>query len=154
MKIAPLCDHLRFVDEIASLHYKEWLHLSPNESIEDRRTALKSAAASEGIPSIYIAYKGSEFIGSAGLVAHDMESRSDISPWLAAVFVKKEWRKRGIATLLLKHCEFQASKAGVRTLYLFTEFAANMYAKNGWMHLEQREYKGVNVDIMHKNLND
>jgi len=152
MELAPLCDNLNFVDEIAALHHDEWNHLSPNETIENRRDALISAAASEGIPSIYIAYKDNQFIGSAAIVAKDMDSRPDIGPWLAAVYVKKKWRKQGVATLLLNHCEFQASKAGVKILYLFTEFASQLYAKNGWVILEQCEYKGVNVDVMYKTL--
>lgn len=152
MKIAPLSDNLNFVDEIAALHQDEWKHLSPNKTIETRRATLISAAASDGTPSIYIAYHDTEFIGSAAIVAKDMDSRPDIGPWLAAVYVKENWRKQGVATLLLNHCEFQARKAGVKTLYLFTEFASKLYAKNGWIVLEQCEYKGVNVDVMYKTL--
>jgi N-acetylglutamate synthase-like GNAT family acetyltransferase len=152
MEIVPLGNKLNFVDEIAALHHAEWKHLSPNKTIESRRATLISAAADEGFPTFYIAFKDNEFIGSAAIVARDMESRPDIGPWLAAVYVKKEWRKQGIATLLLRHCEVQASKAGIKTLYLFTESASQLYAKNDWVILEQCEYKGVNVDVMVKAL--
>jgi len=150
MEIAKLSNKLSFIDEIAALHHEEWKHLSPSKSVENRRATLISAATSEGFPTFYIAYEDNEFIGSAAIVAKDMDSRPDIGPWLAAVYVKEKWRKQGVATSLLKHCEFQASKVGVKTLYLFTEFASQLYAKNGWISLERCEYRGINVEVMYK----
>jgi len=152
MKIAPLYDHLEFLDEMAELHHAEWQHISSTGSIEKRKKALTNAANSEGIPSIYVAYKETEFIGSAAIVAQDLETRPDIGPWLAAVFVRKSWRKKGVATQLCKHIEIQAIKASVQKLYLVTENASKFYAKNNWLHLEQCEYKGIVVDVMYKKL--
>lgn len=152
MKITLLSNKLNFAGEMADLHHREWGHLSPNQALESRRDALISASSSEGVPSVYVAYKGSDFIGSAAIVAKDMDSHNHIGPWLSAVYVKREWRKQGVATLLLKHCEHQASRAGVETLYLFTEFASQLYANNGWISLEKCDYKGAYVDVMYKEL--
>ena len=63
MEIVPLGSKLNFVDEIATLHHAEWNHLSPNKTIESRRATLISAAADEGFPTFYIAFKDNEFIG-------------------------------------------------------------------------------------------
>ena len=152
MKISPLRDHMSFIDEIAELHHSEWAHLSPGLTLEARKTALRNSAIREGMPTIYLAYEGDEFIGSAALIDHDMDTHPELSPWLAAVFVKERWRGQGIATLLVKHCETKASRASIEKLYLFTEFASQLYAKLGWESVERCKYKGVEVDVMCKTL--
>jgi len=152
MKIAPLSNHMAFVDEIAQLHQTEWAHLSSLLTVEARKTALKNAAGSEGIPSIYIAYKNNEFVGSAALIEHDLDTHLELGPWLAAVFVKEKWRGHGVATLLIGHCENEAKRIGVKTLYLSTQFATQLYASLGWKTIERCQYMGVELDIMCKTL--
>ncbi len=152
MKIAPLSDHMTFVDEIAQLHQAEWAHLSSLPTVDARKTALQNAAGREGVPSIYIAYKNHEFVGSAALIEHDLDTHLELSPWLAAVFVKEKWRGRGVATLLVDHCEAEAKSIGVKTLYLSTELATQLYAKLGWKVIERCQYKGAELDVMCKNL--
>lgn len=154
MKISPLSEQRHFVDEITKLHHEEWGHIGPSDTLENRRDALILASESTGIPSIYTAHEDDEFVGTAGIVDKDMDSHNHIGPWLSAVYVKNEWRRQGVATLLLNHCEDQARRAGVETLYLFTEFASQLYANNGWLILEQSVYKGANVDVMYKELAD
>jgi N-acetylglutamate synthase-like GNAT family acetyltransferase len=89
-------------------------------------------------------------IGSAALVLEDMRTRKDLSPWLASVFVKPEFRKSGIATVLVSHIEDEATRLGVEKLFLYTEHARGLYLKLGWSDIEQCEYQGVNVGIMFK----
>jgi N-acetylglutamate synthase-like GNAT family acetyltransferase len=114
------------------------------------RSAVSFAAGREGIPSIFIAISGATLLGSAALVQSDMATRPDLSPWLAAVYVKETFRRRGVASQLIARCEAEAARSNVDALYLFTESATKLYEKLGWRHLERCEYKGVTVDIMCK----
>ena len=143
---------MAFVDEIAQLHQAEWSHLSSLPTVDARKTALTNAAGREGVPSIYIAYKNNELIGSAALIEHDLDTHPELTPWLAAVFVKEKWRGSGVATLLVDRCEMEAKRIGVKTLYLSTEFATKLYAKLGWEIIERCQYKGAELDVMCKNL--
>ena len=152
MEIAPLSDYMEFVDEIAQLHQAEWAHLSSLQTVKDRKNALENAAGREGVPSIYIAYENNEFIGSVALIEHDLDTHLELSPWLAAVFVKEKWRGQGIATLLVSHCEAEAKRIGVKELYLSTEFATQLYANLGWRAIERCEYRGIELDVMSKKL--
>ena len=154
MKFALLADNMHFLKELAELHQEEWGHLDRSFTLERRTKALKDAANEEGIPAIYIAYEEKELIGSAGIVQHYMKDyHPELSPWLAAVFVKIKWRRKGIASLLVKYCEEKAVKENIKKLYLYTEFAENLYSKIGWNISEKCKYKGVQVSVMYKELN-
>jgi GNAT superfamily N-acetyltransferase len=70
--------------------------------------------------------------GTASLVVDDAESRPDLSPWLASVFVAPEARGRGYARVLVTAVESAARAAGMPTLWLFTDTAEALYADLGW----------------------
>ncbi len=152
MKIVPLAENKAFIAELAELHHAAWQHLNPSLTLEGRAKAIAKAARREGIPSIFIAVSGEQLVGSAALVQSDMATKPDLSPWLAAVFVKEAFRNRGVAGKLIARCEAEAARSNAKTWYLYTEFATTLYEKLGWRCIERCEYKGVTVDIMCKNI--
>lgn len=152
MEIIPLADKREFIAELAELHHAEWKHLNPSLTLDERAKAIANAAGREGIPSIFIAISGSQLVGSAALVKSDMDSKTDLSPWLAAVYVKEGFRHQGIATELIIRCEDEAVRSNASAWYLYTEFASKLYEKIGWRHIERCEYKGVAVDVMCKQI--
>lgn len=152
MKIVPLADKKEFIAELAELHHAEWKHLNPSLTLEGRAEAIAKAAGREGIPSIFIAMSGSQLVGSAALVQNDMDTKLDLSPWLAAVYVKEAFRHKGIATELIARCEAEAAHSNANAWYLYTEFASKLYEKLGWNRMERCEYKGVTVNVMCKQL--
>ena len=56
--------------------------------------------------------------------------------WLESIFVKKEYRKQGIATMLLKKCEEVAAEHGNETLYIYinpnNEQVIGLLNRNGY----------------------
>lgn len=152
MQIVPLADRKEHILELAQLHHEEWKHLSPSLTLDQRVEVIANAAGREGIPSIFIATSGNLLLGSAALVLRDMKTRPELSPWLAAVYVKEEFRGRGIATALISRCETEAVRAGASTWYLFTEFASKLYSKLGWVSMESCDYGGVMVHVMYKDI--
>ncbi|MFT0139544.1 GNAT family N-acetyltransferase [Alcanivoracaceae bacterium MT1] len=123
MEIVPLADKKELISELAELHHSEWKHLNPSLTLEGRTEAIAEAAGREGAPSIFIAMSGSQLVGSAALVQNDMNTKPDLSPWLAAVYVKEAFRHQGIATELIARCEAEAVGSNADTWYLYTEFA-------------------------------
>lgn len=150
MKIDYLGNHLNHLQELAKLHYDEWRHFSPEKTFDDRVMKLRSMAQSEEVPFMVVAVDNDRLIGSAALVPEDMQTRKDLSPWLASVFVKPEFRKSGIATRLVRHIENEATRLGIEKLFLYTEHARDLYVKLGWTDIEQCEYMGVDVAVMFK----
>lgn len=152
MEILPLADKKEFIAELAELHHAEWKHLNPSLTLEGRAAAIAEAAGREGIPSIFIGVFGNQLVGSAALVESDMDTKPDLTPWLAAVYVKEAFRHQGVATDLIARCEAEAACSNAKTWYLYTESASRLYEKLGWLHLERCDYKGVTVDVMYKKI--
>lgn len=109
--------------------------------------------AHDGLPWRWIAVEGAEVLGMAALLAADLPARPDLTPWLGDVFVAPAARGRGVARALVGQVEAAAAAAGVRTLYLFTDSAAGLYAKLGWQELcTSQDRHGAPVQVMTKTL--
>ncbi len=72
------------------------------------------------IPLALVAFEKEQFIGTASLIKCDMDDRTELFPWLAAVLVKPENRNRGVGTLLLKSIDIECLKFGYNRYYLYT----------------------------------
>ena len=75
-------------------------------------------------------------VGTASLVAHDLDERPDLTPWLAGMFVEPDARGRGYAGLLIGAVEAAARHAAISTLWLYTNSAERIYARAGWRTVE------------------
>ncbi|MCC5870638.1 MAG: GNAT family N-acetyltransferase, partial [Gammaproteobacteria bacterium] len=140
------------VEELARLHQAEWGHLSPQVDVDTRATRLVEAAGRSEIPLIFIAVDGPDLVGSAALVKSDMKERPELSPWLAAVYVKPESRKNGIASALISRVEHAALSLRVNVLYLVTEQQEKFYGRRGWSLMENADHFGTPVAVMTKQL--
>lgn len=150
MKIDFLGNQTNLLPELAQLHHDEWKHLNPSLTLDGRIEKLEKMSRSGDVPFVVVATDNNQLVGSAALVLEDMRTRKDLSPWLASVFVKPEFRKRGIGTCLVRYIEDQARQRGIAKLFLYTEHARDLYAKLAWRDLEACDYQGVEVVIMSK----
>lgn len=133
---------------IAQWHQNEWQHISPQLSTLSRIKLYSGYANCAAIPSCILAIVNDQPVGSASLVASDMETRPHLHPWLASVFVHDAHRQQGIATQLIEHCIDNARLLGVEALYLFTPDQTSFYLKRGWELIERCDYHNEKVDIM------
>ncbi len=92
--------------------------------------------------------------GTAGLVRQDLETRPDLTPWLAGLFVQPAFRGRGHATALVRRVEVFAAAASVPVLWLYTWTAEPLYARLGWHRagLERDQKRGHEVVLMTRRL--
>jgi N-acetylglutamate synthase-like GNAT family acetyltransferase len=82
------------------------------------------------------------------LVAHDTDTRMDLSPWLAGVFVASEHRGHGFGVALVRRIIDDATALGVRRLYLYTPSTEQFYSRLGWSLVERTSYRGADVAMM------
>jgi predicted N-acetyltransferase YhbS len=158
VKIEYLADRQEHVATVAAWHRREWGHLRPEESLDMRAAKLRASSGHRDIPTVFIASTGSTLLGSAMLVAHDMDSRLQWSPWLAGVVVAPEHRRRGVGAALAEHAAAEARALGWPALYLYTFSTEQYYARLGWQLgwqlIERSSYFGEPVSIMSRPLND
>ena len=148
MKIEYLADNIALVPIIAHWHHEEWGYFNPGDSVEKRITNLQTHLGREQIPTTFISLSGGILLGSASLIAHNMDTRMDLSPWLASIYVLPESRGQGIGTALVERVIEEAVELGIETLYLFTPDREGFFANLGWSVVEHTEYREQKVVIM------
>lgn len=152
MHIEYLSDHASLVSQLACLHFEQWGYLRPGETLEQRTARLQAACGRGGVPTVLVALEDAKLCGSAMLVANDMETRPELTPWLAGLYVVAACRGRGYGTALVGRVESEARALGVRRLHLYTPDAAAFYSRLGWVAAETCEYLGQEVVVMSKQL--
>jgi len=148
VQIEFLADRPEFIPLLAEWHHHEWAYLRPGFSLADRIAMLHERSGRHELPITFVASSGAELLGSAMLVAHDMETRPQYSPWLAGVFISPAHRRRGIGRALSEHVVRVAAGLGFATLYLYTPSAQDFYSRLGWSILERAHYRDTDVTVM------
>jgi predicted N-acetyltransferase YhbS len=148
MKITSLKEHKEFISILAKWHYDEWSYLHDVDSVERRISEFEDELESDEIPQTFVAVENDVLVGSSSLLPHDMDTRMDLTPWLASVYVPVEYRKRGFGSALVRHVVKEACKRGYRALYLYTPGREEFYVQLGWSLIERTEYHGEDVSIM------
>ena len=152
INIALLVDHPDLIPTLAHWFLREWGHISANRRQAHYAKLLTENLNRDKVPFTIIAFDGKYPVGTASLDANDLDTQSELTPWLASVVVAPEYRGKGIASILIKHIENEAYKMGIRTLYLWTEDADALFLKLGWRHLDKRRYHDTDIMVMEKKL--
>lgn len=152
MHIEYLSEHTSLVPQLARLHFEQWGYLRPAVTLEQRIARLQAGCGRGGVPTVLVALEDAKLCGSAMLLANDMETRPELTPWLAGVYVVAACRERGYGTALVGRAESEARALGVRRLYLYTPDAAAFYVRLGWIVTQACEYLGQAVVVMSKQL--
>lgn len=92
-------------------------------------------------PYTFMAFINDVPAGMVTLKTVDLSTRKDLSPWLSALYVVPEFRKKGIGTALINHILAEAKKTDHGKIYLFTDSREQVklkkfYEKRGWQFLD------------------
>lgn len=148
MTIEYLADHPEFLPTLAEWQHGEWGYLRPGDSVEARLARLQGWTGRSCIPLTVAALATGQVLGSASLVHHDMDTRPELTPWLAGVFVAPEHRQQGIGAQLVRRIMTEADTLNVSILYLYTVHSEAFYSNLGWSLLEHTAYREQKVAIM------
>lgn len=110
------------------------------------------AATSAPMPRTLVLLAAGAPVGMASLVAHDLDERPDLTPWLAGVFVAAHARGRGRAACLVAAVETLAAASAIPTLWLYTRRAERIYARIGWRTVEAFDHRGARHALMRRDL--
>ncbi len=152
MQIVDLIETQASLEQLAAWHHAEWEHLNPGKTLEMRLEEMQEYLEGKPVPRTLVAKDGVQVMGSAAIIESDMETKPELSPWLASVFVEPSFRKRGIGSSLVKQVMNYAKEIGVKTLYLYTEHEASFYEKLGWQVIAKEDYRQQEVTVMKADL--
>jgi N-acetylglutamate synthase-like GNAT family acetyltransferase len=148
VKIASLKDKPEHLLPLATWHHAEWSYLNPLRSFDQRVEEMREDLEGKAIPTTYVAEENDELLGSACILADDMSSHPELTPWLASVYVNQIHRGKGIGSTLVKRIMQHAQENGVKRLYLYTPDQEQLYARLGWQLFSREPYNGTPVTIM------
>ncbi len=142
-------DHPEFLDEVAKWLHDEWAWQNPGEnSVADRLQRMQAQMHKERIPMMFVAFAGDHPVGTAWIVEHDMDSRKDLSPWVATIFVRPEYRGKGIGSALVLRAMDKVRQLGYKQAYLITPDREGFYARLGWRTMEKARDRNRMVFLM------
>lgn len=129
MEIIQLQKKDDLFNEAIDVFWKEWGEEGGRAFYEDCMTS--ALIDPNDIPSFYIATVDNKIIGTYALIRNDLNSRQDLSPWLACLFVDEKFRGNSIGAELLNHGLLEAAKRGYKFLYLTSDLKG-YYEKYEW----------------------
>lgn len=149
MHIINLREKPEAIPRITQWHHAEWSYLNPTLDLATREKRMQLYLVKDLIPSTWLAVEDDgTVLGSAAIVDSDMDSRPELGPWLASVYVEPTQRGRGLGKQLVQHVMEQARAGDIQTLYLYTPGQAAFYDKLGWVRHEVLNHHGTEVAIM------
>jgi GNAT superfamily N-acetyltransferase len=152
VKIEYLADHADAIPTLAQWHHDRWRTITPHLTVADRIAGFRARMHRLQVPTGFVAVVDDVVVGMACLVAHDMETRPELTPWLATVLVAPDYRDRGIGSALSERVVAEGRALAFSRLYLVTFDRTNLYARLGWTSLEPTEYLGLPATIMVRTL--
>jgi len=120
-------------------------------TFQESRDALHAWMAGLDYEAALLAEVDGQPAGSCLFVREEIDPKHDLTPWLAALYVAPEFRKRGVASALVRAIEQHARSIGCRELYLYTITAEPLYAKLGWTALDRFESNSEQFVLMARN---
>jgi len=115
--IINIREHPNWINRAADYFSARWnlerkLYLN---NISDSITTRKA------VPRWYLMLRGDEVIGGFGLIENDFMVRTDLCPWLCALYIEPAERGSQFGAELLAHGRREAAELGYDKVYLNTD---------------------------------
>lgn len=148
LRIEYLADHPDLVPLLAGWFYGEWGGRLPDDTLAGFKDRLLERMNRNKPSLTLVAFKREEPVGTAALKIQEMETHPQYQHWLGSVYVKENWRGKGVGSALVKAVILEADGLGIQELYLYTRGNEGFYAQLGWKELVRSYYRGRYVTIM------
>jgi GNAT superfamily N-acetyltransferase len=136
--ISDLRQQPEFFDAVAERIWQAWWE--PNGYPLDYITGrLKENLQNTPIPLALVAHDGGTFLGTASVIASDLEERPDLTPWVAAVWVEVSARGYGVGAVLVDAGARACFALGFPRAYLCARpRMTGFYERLGWTVIERK----------------
>lgn len=144
--ISDLRNRPHFFDAVADRIWRAWWepHGFPLSHITG---LLKDSLAEDAGPLCLVAHSGDGFVGTASVIASDLEERPDLSPWVAAVWVDPPFRGMGIGGEIVLKAAHAALDGGASAVHLCALPGKRaFYERLGW-RLDEKDVGEDRLDV-------
>jgi N-acetylglutamate synthase-like GNAT family acetyltransferase len=128
----------KFFDMVADRIWQAWWQ--PNGyPLDYISTRLRENMEARPIPFALVAHDGEKFLGTSSVIASDLEERPQLTPWVAAVWVEEDARRRGVGAALVNRAAQDCFALGVSRAYLCARpRMTRFYEALGWTVVERK----------------
>ena len=142
-----------FLAVVADRLWTAWWQFA-GSSLDDVAALVKESLGPELIPTTFVAHDGDRFLGTASLIAADFVQRPQYTPWLAAVWVEPDARRRGVGRALVARVCAAAFAGELDRVFLYcTRDKTSFYTGLGWRMVEE-DVGPSQVDILDRTRHD
>lgn len=132
LPIIDIRDKKELFNEAVNYFWKQWGSDSNYNFYKD--CMEQSCITGEDVPRFYILIDSDRIIGAYALLRSDLNSRQDLTPWLACLYVEPGHRGKGIGALLQNHALEESRRLGYKKLFLCTELT-EYYESTEWRYI-------------------
>ena len=132
IQIMDIRDEKELLEDAVNYFWSQWGSSTNYNFYKDCIT--QSCNTDSEIPRFYLAIEDNKIIGSYALLRSELNSRQDLSPWFACLYVHPEERGRKIGDLLQTHAIGESRRKGFKALYLCTDLT-KYYERTNWKYI-------------------
>ena len=133
MKIYNIIEKKEYLNEVLDLELREWGTYT-EDNLTKKINKVQELLKLDNFAKL-ILLDEDNLIGFISLFPTDGEERTDLTPWYATMYVKKEYRGKGYSKILNDALLNYAKEKGYKRIYLKTDLI-NYYEKFGAVYLE------------------
>jgi len=135
--ISDLRQRPEFFDRVADRIWSAWW--KPRDfPLSHIRGLLEANMNAEAIPFALVAHEGATFLGTASVIASDLDEMPQYSPWVAAVWVDAAYRQRQVGRALVARAADEVFALGITRAYLCALPARrDFYRRQGWQPIHE-----------------
>lgn len=131
IKVISVREQPEYKNEAIRYIQKSWKEVLP---IIYEDSITHCIGAENPLPQWYLLQKGTETIGCAGLITNDFISRSELYPWLCALYIEESQRGNKYPALLIDKAKTDSLTMNFRHMYLSTDLIG-YYEKYGFNYI-------------------
>ena len=137
MDIRPIADQTDVLPTLIDWYRSEWEPYYGIDGPGDARADLQSRCNRQKIPIGLVAVEANQVLGTASL---DLDVTTNLTPSVVGLLVGREYRRKGIATALLKSAENIARQLDYSQLYISTTVLGHFLIREGWKPLGSAKF--------------
>jgi GNAT superfamily N-acetyltransferase len=131
--ISDLRQRPEFVEAVADRIWHAWWK-ERDVPLDYIRGRLRDNLNAEAIPFALVAHEEATFLGTASVIASDLEELPQYTPWVAAVWVEEAHRRRHVGRALVARAADDVFALGVDRAYLSAQHRRrDFYLRQGWL---------------------